>query len=228
MRRILRAAATGSALVLGGALAAAPAALADPSPAPDPVVGAAVIGISPHETVHGRTVSISGACAPYPGASVTSVSSPAGTVGLTDVRPQHIRGTLRVTAGQGAYPVSLVCSNGGARTQLRVDAPPPRPGPRPAPAPRPPAPPAHHGRAPDRGLVPVHRPAGHAGQAGRAVAADPAHPAAVPQGAPRSGAPAANGDSRDTGLFLGGVAVAVVAGVIVMTVRRPSRRGGVR
>lgn len=223
MHRILCAAATGSALVLGGAMAAAPAALADPPPRPNPLVGAAVIDISPHQTVNGKTVTITGACAPYPGASVSSVSSAAGQVGLTDIRPQHIRGTLNVTAGEGTYPVRLVCSNGSAQTQLRVMAP--GPGPAPRPQPQPPAHPAHHGQD-GRGLVPVHR---QPGRAGRTTATgSTAPPATVPQGAPRTGAAASGGDTWDKDLFLGGVGVAVVAGLVIMTVRRPSRRSGIR
>ncbi|GAA0401040.1 hypothetical protein [Streptomyces luteireticuli] len=211
MRRILCAA--GSAVVLGGTLAAAPAALADPPPQPPrptPVVGAATIDISPHETRTGRTVSITGACAPYPGASVRSVSSAAGTVSLTDIRPEHIRGTLLVTAGEGTYPVRLVCSNGSAQTQLRVDAP--APGPAPKPQPRP----AHHGGS-HRGLAPVNRQTGQTTATGT-----------VPQGAPRTGVAAPDNDAWDTDLFLAGVGVAVVAGAIVVTVRRPSGRSGTR
>ncbi|MBH1934505.1 hypothetical protein I5Q34_09430 [Streptomyces sp. AV19] len=219
MRRLLCATATGSALVLGGALGA-PAAVADPPPRPDPLVGAATIGISPHETVNGKTVSITGACAPYPGASVRSVSSRAGQVGLTDIRPEHIRGTLLVTAGQGTYPVRLVCSNGSAQTQLRVDASPP--GPAPAPQPHP-VNPAHHGQNGGRGLAPVHHTTGQTAGTGPRTASG-----TVPQGAPRTGAAPSNGDAWDADLFLAGVGVAVVAGTIVVTVRRPSGRSRVR
>ncbi|MGI5341852.1 hypothetical protein ACQEVS_32835 [Streptomyces sp. CA-181903] len=230
MRRTLCAAAT--AAVLGSGAAAGPAALADPPQPPPPahLVGAATIDISPHETLTGRTVSITGACAPYPGAGVRSVSSAAGPVDLTDLDPAHIRGTLLVTAGEGTYPVRLVCSNGSAETQLRVDAPAPGPAPTPHPGPPAPAQPGGHSGAP----APANQRVGYTGpgglteqraQGGMASAMN-SRPSSgdVPHGANRNRAAVSHDDPLGMEVLLAGVGVAVATAAVVTAVRRPSHR----
>ncbi|MFI1801486.1 hypothetical protein ACH427_29675 [Streptomyces sp. NPDC020379] len=194
----------GPALVLCGAVAAGPAAFAaapdpggHPSPThsagPGPIVGAARISVSPSEARTGQTVQLSGACAPYPGATVQSVSSQAGTVTLTDRSPQHIRGQLHITAGAGTYQVNLVCSNGKAAATLKVDGAP-----------------AHH-----------HHRGGSSAGTGSPATPSSHHQGTVPKGAPRTGESGASSVNEDVALAgIGAAGAAAMAGAILVTARR--------
>ncbi|UQI46767.1 hypothetical protein M1P56_21660 [Streptomyces sp. HU2014] len=193
----------GSALALCGALAFAPVATAaggsggSGGSGHGPLVGAARISVSPSEARTGQTVNISGSCAPYPGATVKSVTSQAGAVTLTRTDPQDIQGRLHITARPGTYPVKLVCSNGTAGTTLKVD--PATPGPRPHPG----------------GTTPAH----HAAKASlrQHSAALPHGSAKIPKGAPRTGESTGGGVNND--MILAGCGVVAVAAVALATSR---------
>ncbi|MCD9141127.1 hypothetical protein [Streptomyces albireticuli] len=204
----------GSALALCGALAFAPVATAaggsggSGSPSggsgQGPLVGAARISVSPSEARTGQTVNISGSCAPYPGATVKSVSSRAGAVTLTRTDPQHIQGRLHITARPGTYPVKLVCSNGTAGTTLKVDPAAPAPRPRPG------------------GTTPAHQ---ASGASLRQHSAAPSHETAkIPKGAPRTGE-STGGTVNDDMILAGCGVVAVAAAALALSRQRAGDKG---
>ncbi|MBB5118759.1 hypothetical protein AF335_06390 [Streptomyces eurocidicus] len=195
-----------SALALCGALTFAPLAAAaggSGSPSggtgPGPLVGAAKISVSPREARTGQTVDISGSCAPYPGATVKSVASQAGTITLNRTDPQHVQGRLHITARPGTYPVKLICSNGTAGTTLKVDPAAPKPQPRP------------------NGTTPAHHAAGASARQGTAPSQATAK---VPKGAPRTGE--STGGTVNDDMILAGCGV-VAAAAIALAVSRSRR-----
>lgn len=201
-----------SALALCGALTFAPLAAAaggSGSPSngsgPGPLVGAPKITVSPGEARTGQTVNVSGSCAPYPGASVKSVTSQAGTITLTHPDPQHVQGRLHITARPGTYPVKLVCSNGTAGTTLKVDPAAPKPQPQPRPG----------------GTTPAH----HASSAPARHGSAPAHAAAkIPKGAPRTGE--STGGTVNDDMILAGCGVVAVAAIALAVSRNRREEKG--
>ncbi|MFF7635175.1 hypothetical protein ACFZB9_18770 [Kitasatospora sp. NPDC008050] len=112
-----------SAIALCGALALTPAA-ASACAAKGAPSGVAKVSVQPRTAHPGQTVTVLGACAKGPGATLKSLTSNAGNVKITDRDPQHIRGTLRVDFGPSDYHVVLVCGNSQGGTLLPVTAAP--------------------------------------------------------------------------------------------------------
>jgi hypothetical protein len=130
----MRSSIVASALTLCGVVACVPVALANPasaqpsSPARSstaslpahPAVGAGKLTLTPSTARTGRTIRVTGAAAPYPGARYVSVQTKAGVVHITSTRAQHVRGFLRINAGPGNYLVVMKFSNGNAVARLHV------------------------------------------------------------------------------------------------------------